>query len=83
MRMSESNLLTMTPTDWRQPQMWACMKTCRHMGKYVDHFPTGGVRCMYGVHMDGTSGRDMFSETDAKGLVHFFCRYYEERRHND
>ena len=76
--MEAANLLAMTPTDWRQPQMWDCMQTCRHMGEYVDRFPTGGARCMYGVHMDGTSGGEMFMETDMTGTIHFFCRYYEE-----
>ena len=76
--MASANLLTMTPTDWHQPQMWACMETCAHMGKYVDRFPTGGIRCMYGMRMDGTSGNEMFTETDMTGRIHFFCRYYEE-----
>lgn len=58
------------------PEMWKCMKTCANCGKHMDWFPirSQGKRCMYGTHMDGTSGNDMYQRTDANGQVHIFLQ---------
>ena len=67
------------------PEMWQCMKTCANCGKYMDWFPIRrhGKRCMYGIHMDGTSGNDMYERTDKNGQVHIFCKYYKRRSAED
>lgn len=64
------------------PEMWECMQTCENCGKYMSHFPnmTDGMRCDYGLHMDGTSGEDMYERIDANGYVHFYCKYYEWKK---
>lgn len=67
------------------PEMWECMKSCVNYGKYVDWFPIreDGRRCMYGVHMDGTSGDDIIQEVGADQRVHFWCRYYRQKEKNN
>lgn len=58
------------------PEMWDCMKSCEHAGENMDKFPGTNVdRCLYGIFL----GNDMISEQDAKGKVHFWCRYYKPR----
>lgn len=62
------------------PKMWECMKTCRNCGIYMDKFPgTDKPRCLYGVHMDGTSGKYMILKTDESGLCSFWCKYYKPK----
>lgn len=61
------------------PELWKCMKSCENNGKYIDRFPTGGKRCLYGIHKKGTTGDDTYSKTEQDGTVHIFCKYYKPK----
>ena len=62
------------------PQMWECMKSCQNCGIYMDKFPgSGKPRCLYGIHMDGTSGDDLIGKFDSYGTCHFWCKYYKPK----
>ena len=59
------------------PEMWRCMKTCRHCGEEMSHFPGTNIpRCDYGYNRDHLHG-GMY-EKIIDNVVHFWCKYYEE-----
>ncbi len=61
------------------PEMWSCMKTCRHMGEEMSHFPgTNMPRCDYGFNCDKLHGGQVSKVID--NVWHTWCRYYEEAR---
>lgn len=62
------------------PQVWDCMKTCRHADEHVGQFPLGGKLCEYGQHQPGigTSGLDLY-ERIKDNVVTFYCKFYEMR----
>ena len=67
----------------KQPQRWECMETCKHSREHVDYFPgTDRERCRYGLYQCGTTGQDSYQELDLRGVVHFFCKFYERREHD-
>lgn len=58
------------------PEMWECMKTCARANIYTDLFPiSGGKRCLYGLQMDGTSGKHMITKIK-DNVWHCWCKYY-------
>ena len=62
------------------PEVWDCMKSCRHAREFVGHFPgSARERCEYGIMQDGVSGNDMYQKT-INNIVHIWCKYYEEAR---
>ena len=63
------------------PELWECMRTCKHAGEITGTFPTGEKRCEYGEYQDGngTSGNDHYQKVDSRSVVHFYCKYYEMR----
>lgn len=61
------------------PELWECMKTCKHADEYVDLFPGTNIkRCNYGLfqHGIGTSGKDLVSKF-INDVWHCWCIYYE------
>ncbi len=60
------------------PELWGCMRTCENANKYTDRSPMGKKRCQYGIKQDGTSGNDVYTETE-NNMVHFYCKYYKPK----
>jgi len=60
------------------PEVWDCMKTCRHADEITDCFPgTKRKRCLYGIMHAGTGGKDWYSKV-IDNIWHTWCRFYEE-----
>lgn len=61
------------------PELWECMKTCARANIYTDTFPnTNEKRCLYGLHMEGTSGKHMITKIK-NNVWHAWCKYYKLR----
>lgn len=61
------------------PEMWRCMKSCRHCGEEMSLFPgTNTPRCDYGFNRDQKHG-GMVSKL-INNVWHTWCKYYEEVR---
>ena len=73
----QTDLYSLFPEQFKPPELWDCMNSCANCGKYMGHFPMGGKRCEYGMHMDGTSGKDIYQEVDETSVVHFYCKYFK------
>lgn len=58
------------------PPLWECMNTCANSRKYMDKFPLGGDRCIYGLIKDGTTGNDLYQKI-SNDVVQVYCKYYE------
>lgn len=61
------------------PEVWDCMKTCKHANEYTDTFPASNKkRCRYGAFQPGigTTGNDWYEKV-VDDLCHFYCKFYE------
>ena len=61
------------------PELWECMKTCRHADEYTDLFPDTNIkRCNYGFYQPGigTSGKDIVQKV-INNTWHAWCIFYD------
>ena len=64
------------------PQLWECMKTCKHAGgPWDDHFPgkPNMPRCNYPSCGAGITNGKWIKQKTVNNLVHFWCVCYERR----
>ena len=69
-------MFELVPEAEPTPELWDCMKTCKHALEYPGKFWNGEPRCDYGLAKCGTSGKNVRQEV-WNNTVHFWCVYYE------
>ena len=63
--MEQLSIFSLYPKAVPTPELWECMKTCKHCGEHMTVFPGTDIpRCNYGPFQPGigTSGTDLYSK---------------------